>query len=345
MKTQLLEDIGQSAASPLTISRAKRKSTAGEGAPVPGAPVSMEKPLSVAQAPERQASPPELHGVLEEIAALEAQYVPPAPHAPAVEPALHGPAPVSFDAPDRPAALPAEPTLDPQPRPGAATPPDPLFDFTPPSPQPADVTPAPSWPARSRPRYLVYAVFLVSGALLIQGGRWLVQERKDAGTLALVAGEAKDAARVNQASEGRTSPAKALVSDTAAAPAKPPPPLVLLEPDPQAAGETVRSTDAATDGAARESRDVAEATPPPKPARRVAREGSERAVKPAVERRERDPSRQLARVSASGTNNAPEQDTSLSATLRACRERGYHATQCIKRACSMTKYGFACRGR
>ncbi len=40
-----------------------------------------------------------------------------------------------------------------------------------------------------------------------------------------------------------------------------------------------------------------------------------------------------------------EQDTSMEATLRACREHGYHEMQCIRRECSMTAYGFACRGR
>lgn len=40
-----------------------------------------------------------------------------------------------------------------------------------------------------------------------------------------------------------------------------------------------------------------------------------------------------------------EQDTSMEATLRACREHGYHEMQCIRRECGMTAYGFACRGR
>ncbi len=38
---------------------------------------------------------------------------------------------------------------------------------------------------------------------------------------------------------------------------------------------------------------------------------------------------------------APPQST----LLEACRAMGYHADQCIKRACILTKYGLACRGR
>ena len=31
-------------------------------------------------------------------------------------------------------------------------------------------------------------------------------------------------------------------------------------------------------------------------------------------------------------------------TLMQCRAHGYDARQCIERGCTMTRYGFACRG-
>lgn len=76
-------------------------------------------------------------------------------------------------------------------------------------------------------------------------------------------------------------------------------------------------------------------------------------------RKERAPSRPVSRSVPDLPEPAPlrpfaqvvpaprpaEQDTSMEATLRACREHGYHEMQCIRRECGMTAYGFACRGR
>ena len=42
-------------------------------------------------------------------------------------------------------------------------------------------------------------------------------------------------------------------------------------------------------------------------------------------------------------NAAPRPDR-LSDTLRLCRSAGYHASQCLQRGCSATRYGLACRG-
>jgi hypothetical protein len=61
------------------------------------------------------------------------------------------------------------------------------------------------------------------------------------------------------------------------------------------------------------------------------------------------PTRQSHRQKNDANAVAPERpltpDTSMAATLKACREHGYHASQCIKRQCSVGTYGFACRGR
>jgi hypothetical protein len=205
---------------------------------------------------------------------------------------------------------------------------------------------------------------VLSGALLIQGGRWLYQERHDTGALALIAAEAKEASRVDEpvlqravAARESTLEPDAGVRVPPAVPASSPvpaapPPLVMLEPDPPAAIKTDQPASAV---ASRVERRMAPArkhaaqqepaSPLPKRSSRVARKPSDAAVEPAKERGKRTPVRQLARASAVGTERPSERDTSMAATLRACREHGYHATQCIKRGCSVTAYGFACRGR
>jgi hypothetical protein len=82
-----------------------------------------------------------------------------------------------------------------------------------------------------------------------------------------------------------------------------------------------------------------------KQAIRKAQAPSRAAAEQAKEKRKREPVRQLAQASAVAPERSAEPDTSMDALLKACREHGYHATQCIKRGCSVTQYGFACRGR
>jgi outer membrane biosynthesis protein TonB len=229
-----------------------------------------------------------------------------------------------------------------------------LFDFTLPSPTPyvADpFTPVPARFTQSRKRALVWATSALSGALLIWGGLSLYQERKDTDALALVASEAKQAARTDTPFEVRalaaTAPARppgpdAPVQQAAPASTPPPdlPPLVMLEPDPP---PVVKPTPPAPKAA----RAVAQrpATPAPKPSVRKTREPASAPTRPARDKPKREPVRQLAQASAITVDKHSEPDTSLAATLRACREHGYHATQCIKRQCAVGKYGFACRGR
>ncbi|MEN3277067.1 MAG: hypothetical protein V7631_2857 [Massilia sp.] len=398
MKTQLLEDIGQSAGPSLTPSHIAGNSTAEQAVrkPAPAAkPAPASEPvISTTQQPDPQAAHPELDSVFEEIAALEAQYVHPGPqHAPAIAPVdpeqtlpapqaaplrdsqrdpLHDPLREpwhdSLHAPlHKPAIRPAEPTLDPDATQGATTPQDPLFDFTPPAPalQAADpFTRAPTGLTRSR-RYLLWGACALSGALLVLGGRWLYQERNDAGSLAFIANQAKQGALADRAVQRPAIAAQASrpgadsdvrLSPTAPANAPSPavPPLVMLAPDPSAPVRPEQpSPSAAVPAPPRttpEPEPVAEqapAAPLPKPATRTVRERSDAAAEPARKRseREREPVRQLARASAIGTEKPAELDTSLAATLKACRAYGYHATECVKRACSVTRYGLVCRGR
>lgn len=376
MKTQLLEDIGQSAEVSLTPSRPAVNPTAGKGAqdlaparkaqparPRSATGVWRQKPAGEPQAPAPQPvdePPRKLDTVFDEIAALEAQFLRPGQQpAPAIAPI--GPPQALPASPaeslHQPAIPQAEATLAPDPARRAAAPQDPLFDFTPPSPaaQVADpFTPAAGGFTQSRKRHLVWAACALSGALLIWGGRWASQERNDAGSLALIATEAKGALRVDSALTERAIAATA--STPPAMPASSPmpdvPPLVMLEPDPPAAVKREQPAPLAAAGGERptapktgHAAQQRPAAPSPKPSSRKARERSGAAATPAKERRQREPARPLARAAAIRPERPAGQDTSMAALLKACREHGYHATQCIKRQCSVGKYGFACRGR
>lgn len=240
-----------------------------------------------------------------------------------------------------------------------------------------------SW--RAGPRYLAWAACLLAAVLLVVGGRWWYQERRDAGALALIAGAAKEDPRPVQglaspAPAAQQDAREAGVTAAAPAPAgtRPPPaavpPLVMLEeqpgvpvkreqPAPPAADAPAPSTAlapvAATKPAAAVKEEAVAASPKPKaqtppkpkaqtpakPKTQTPPQPSRAAAVPAKETRQREPVRQVARASAAPKEAPLGAEDSLSETLKACRAHGYHATQCIKQGCSMTKYGFACRGR
>jgi hypothetical protein len=391
MKTQLLEDIGENATTFLAPSNiAGHANAANEvhklapaGKAQPARPRSAlgvwrraaagEPHISMARQPDQQPVPLDLNKVFEQIAALEAQYVPPLQeHEPATAPAA--PRDEFAAAPAEllrePAIPPAGPTPGPDPTDTATTPRAPLFDFTLPSPElPAANNPfthPPAGATRSRRRHVVWGACLLSCALLILGGRWLYQERKDVGAPALIAHDAKDKPQVGKAvqrqaiavQESTPEPAvdARLKSTEPAEPAPRPassvPPLVYLEadPTPPAKGKQAASL-AAAQAAPRAAPKPAPAAAPgpasplPKRPTHKARERSEAAARRARAKVERAPARQLARASVAGTERPSGQDTSMEATLKACREHGYHAAQCIKRACRVTEYGFVCRGR
>lgn len=393
MKTQLLEDIGQSAELPLTppkpagnakaaaeVQNLVPAGNAQPASPRPAPGVWRQKPAEepeVSTAHTEESPSLELNKVFEELAALEAQFAAPAQEPePGVSPVQPQDAPPSSPAgsPYRPGVAPDEaphapdhvPNHVPHPAPGAAAPQEPLFDFTPPAPVQAAAnpfTPAPTGLTRSRGRYLLWTGGLLAVALLVLGGRWFYQERKDAASLALIAGEAKQAPRADNALKPPALAAKEIAqapeADAPAAPAMPAsqaspgvPPLVMLEPDPPAAGKGEQPSSSAAGQAAPPAAPQPEpvvekkpASPAPKPAARTARASSDKAAEPARKTRKREPAPQPARASAAAKEQPAGGEGSLAATLKACREHGYHATQCIKRDCRVTQYGFACRGQ
>jgi hypothetical protein len=375
MKTQLLEDIGESVALFPPSSKPAANSNAGKGAavlvPARNAPsartravtgvwrqrLAVEPPAPMTR-PLEDATPLELDKVFGEIAALEAQFLRPEPQQGI--PASHA------ESLHQPGVAMAEATPSPEPTYTATAPQDPLFDFTPPTPAShlADpFTPAPTGLAQSRKRPLIWAACALSAALLIWGGRYLVQERNDAGSLALVASQAKGEARVDSATNKRALAARASKVEPGADALVPPsvpastpvpdvPPLVMLEPDPPAVIKPEqaprlsagRAQSVTAPKIVRAAKQVPSSSRQ-KPSIRKTRERSDAAATPAKERRQREPVRHFAGASAVVTEKPSAPDTSMAATLKACREHGYHAAQCIKRQCSVGTYGFACRGR
>ncbi len=312
MKTQLLEDIGQSATLSLVPSGSISNSQKAEQDHAQQSAAAPVKPRAAFVVWRRQ---PE-----DEPAALTT--------APPTEEAQHEP-PLPIHDADIPPVEPMAAQNETQ---------GPFFDFMlPPPPASAPVADKlePGWFKRSGRRYLLWGTCLLAAALLIQGGRWLYEESKDASVLALVADELGAEPPVDKAVRRRAMGAKEFTlgprGEVIVAPAvsvsapnpvpratAPLPPLVMLEPEP--------TTETKVEPGGPQREEISIATKP------------EPAVKPA-------PAHQHRREPAVQAKKEPEPESAASATLKACREHGYHADQCIKRACSVTKYGFVCRGK
>lgn len=335
MKTQLLEDIGQSAALTLVPSGDASNSRADNA--VPGdlrqAPAAIpvvarsatgvwrQKPAAepaVLATPkaEQWLSAPEAPTVVDSAAAAEAQHVPAPPLSEADK-------------------APAEPALAMHSNYNTPSPQSAVFDFT--TPSPAMPTPdlsssEPGWFERTGQRYLLWGLYAVAGGLFIQAGVWFYEERKEGAALAPVADESTVTPQAGNAATRRAIPAKQFtlspggeVQMGPAAPAPPPgmvPPLVMLEPDPTPATKVK--------------------APPVQQAEHNSLRG---APKPERARLKRAPEHRLARAPVIQAVRKPEQDFSAAASLKACSAYGYSAAQCVKRACSVTKYGFVCRGK
>lgn len=203
-----------------------------------------------------------------------------------------------------------------------AAPQSPVFDFSlPPSTTPAPdlFNPKPRWLERSGQRNLLWGSCMIAAALVILGGLWFYETREDASALALVADEVKAEPQVDKAVK-----LQAIAPAAPAMPIVPPlvPPLVLIEPTPP--------TDTKVEPTAVLKSDREKLQTRPKPERASVK---------------RPTDRQAARVPVTPAEKKPEPESAMAATLRACREYGYHPGQCVKRGCSVTKYGFVCRGK
>lgn len=339
MKSQLLEDIGQSATLSLVPSGKISNISSLQGEP------------DIAQAgAATPARPRPVVGVWRQRPAGEpvviATQQPDKPAPPEVSP------PLPPQQVHEPAIPPAEPTRAANATQSKPVPQGTVFHFAPPwpaMPAPKLVRREPTWFERSGRRYLLWGSCVLSGALLIQAGLWLYEKQKDADAPPLVANELKTEPQADKTLKRRTTGANEFTLDSGALASLPNslsrtaptvPPLVLLEPDPATATkvepppllEAGRAGLHAPPKPELVATEQAPAVPLPKRVRPTARAQPDAAAEPA-----RAPVTQAERKS--------EQDSAIAATLKACREHGYHAEQCVKRACSVTKYGFVCRGK
>lgn len=184
----------------------------------------------------------------------------------------------------------------------------PVFDFTPPFPSTApDVFKRePGWFERPGRRYLTWGACLLASALAVQAAWWFYEEREDAGTLALVADELKSEPQFDKALKRRALEAKEFTLGSDGD--------VHVEPAAPVPPLVLLEPEP-------------EPEPEPTPVAQQA------------------PVRKIVRKPAVPAETKPDQESAISATLKACREHGYSADQCVKRACSVTKYGFVCRGK
>lgn len=333
MKTQLLEDIGQSASRTLVPS--SRVLNAGPEPTVQVRAASPGKPRSAS-------------GVWRQNPAGDLTL----PVAPKPEPQ---PAPVEVPAPAVPEAIitPVEPTFSANAVQWEPALHDPLFDFVlPAAAAPASdlFKPEPSWLERSGLRSR-WGAGMLAGVLVVLAGAWYYDKRTDENALALVADRSEAQPQVSKVVKQRVLAAKEFtlgpdgeVMVTPAAPSLAPslappvaataPALVLLEPDP-APGAQLEST-AAPAGRQQEPQvrpkagRVAELVPTPAQPKRVRR--AERA-------------QVVARAPVVRAEKRAEVESPRAAMLKECKAHGYQEAQCVKRACSMTKYGFVCRGK
>lgn len=387
MKTQLLEDIGLSTergpspaatvGHPQAANETPGRAAAGEAGPADrraALGVWRQKPTGVPATPAieeaREPAPQPIHEALEEITVPEAQFVLPVTEPVRTAPPLPDPLfDFTLPMPASPAQSQREPGLgmaeeDPpagNPAAGATLPQDPVFDFTLPATPPqatAPTMPAPGGPTRPPRRYLLWGACLLAAGLLVQGGRWLYQERADAGSLALIASQAEEAARADGAITAKAAApqpdagVRAQPIAAASTPLPAVPPLVMLKPEEYTATKAEpapppvkREAAPATRPKPKQAAKPRSAPPSPKPSGRKAQAPSTAAVVPAKERRKREPVRAPARASAVAAKKPARPDTATAATLKACRERGYGPAQCVKRGCSVTSQGFSCRGR
>jgi hypothetical protein len=352
MKTQLLEDIGQSAnlslvpAAKASISHARSdvddtaqaraakvavpRSSSGVWRQKPAAGPDEPAPQSPYQAPppaQPQASP-----------VPETAAVPEQPHVP-------------FQPVNETGTFRAEPTLGANAIFGEPDSRDPLFDFLPPLPSPpaSELSKREqTWLKRSGKRYLLWATSVLAFALIALGGMWLYEEGEDASAMAVVADESKADPHFDKVVKRGTAGAKEFTlgadGKIGAAPARaltPPPtspavpPLVLLKPEP-ASATPVKVEPAA---------DKTPPAPLPKPVRKTEREQPVGAPKPLRTASDRAPARPLVREPVVETEKNPVPGATPAENLKACKAYGYSAAQCVKQACSMTKYGFVCRGK
>jgi hypothetical protein len=191
---------------------------------------------------------------------------------------------------------------------------------------------APAWSSLWKRRLVTWSIAGGLLAALAAGGLWLYEENRVEGALVVVA-------NTSPAPAAAPSGAQAFPTGSAAAvpvaPAAPAPPAAddAVKPLPPQPGPDVAP---APPPAAADARTVVpvDVNPP----RRAARHAST-ARKHAAAKARRAQTQDEPPVAATPSPRQRREET-----LMQCRAHGYDERQCIERACTMTRYGLACKG-
>ncbi|MBQ5964754.1 hypothetical protein [Massilia sp. ZL223] len=247
----------------------------------------------------------------------------------------------------------AEPAPEFHPPPPAEAPTEPHF-FEPPPGTPSFASQQPDlsiqfpdepvhWMDRWGRKFFGWTIAAALVAGVLGTGWWIYGDTQVESTLAMVADQTPTAAPAAPPAAEPTAPA------VEPAPATATTDLAVPEPAPAAPApiETREPStpDAATVAAAAAAPIVAAAPKPKKKAAApaVRRNAGKRTPVRTVARREPPPARVVLPPPPPRPEPEPAGDA-LAETLRQCRAAGYHATLCIKRGCTATKFGLACRG-
>jgi hypothetical protein len=353
MKTQLIEDLGESGSVPAEPVRARPLAppqTAASPTEPAIAPIVEPAPLAQALPPDTAASDDSADW-LAELMALEAelQSTPALAAAPEPEPANTPPEP------ERKIPPTVEPELrkPPAPEPGLRREPalgGELPSASAPWPEP-DSPPAPetgNWtrPQRSnfvKRRVAAWGAAAVLLGLLVSGGLWLQRESHVDGAMAVLA-----STKPVPAPAARSSPA-------AAAPAVP----AGARPEPSN-GREVEAVGGTAGGST--AAGPAEAPALATTAARAVDNGTGDTPASAVPENQppvvndapkHKPARMLARVRKHARaepddgvleDSEPSSRQRFEETLLQCRAHGYREHECLERGCQMTRYGFVCKG-
>jgi hypothetical protein len=192
---------------------------------------------------------------------------------------------------------------------------------------------APAWSSVWKRRLVTWSIAGGLLAALAAGGLWLYEENRVDGALVVVANTSP--APVAAASGAQSFP----TGSAAAVPAAPPPPaaadtvkpLPPAEPNVAAVPAPVAETPLAAD--ARTVVPVDVDTP-----RRTSRHASIARKRTAAKARHAQVQDEPPAAAVPSPRERREE------TLMQCRAHGYDERQCIQRACTMTRYGLACKG-
>jgi hypothetical protein len=189
---------------------------------------------------------------------------------------------------------------------------------------------APAWSSMWKRRLVTWSIAGGLLAGLAAGGLWLYEENRVEDALVVVASTSPAgqplAGQPFAAGSPPPAPVQAAVAPEAVKPVPAPPP--------EAVAPVVE--DRAPEPAAAAPVDV---TPPRRAARTRTME-----KKPAEKKRTAARTRRPTAQDAPPVAATPSPRQRREETLMQCRAHGYDARQCIERACTMTRYGLACKG-